>query len=64
MIAAIIRVKAPSGALRTFVAERVERDHGLVEAVGYWRDDRARKRRAYTWSGRQIVEIRHSEVVA
>jgi len=53
---ATIRVRRPSGRLATFDAERVAIDAGLVTAVGSWRDDRQRKRRAYTWR-RQVVEI-------
>ncbi len=56
MIAATIRVRRPSGVLATFDAERVNLDHGLVTAEGRWRDDRARRRRRYTWR-QQFVEI-------
>ncbi len=54
---AIIRVRVPSGALRTFEGERVDIEHGLVTAVGRWRDDRHRRRRRYTWRA-QVVEVR------
>jgi len=64
MTAATIRVRTPSGALRTFEAERVDISSGLVTATGRWRDDRRRRRRAYTWGPRHIVEIRHHEVAA
>ena len=58
MIAALIRVRTPSGAARTFAADRVDVDHGLVTASGIWRDTRDRRRRAYTWSAGQIIELR------
>jgi len=53
---ATIRVRRPSGVLATFEAERVTVEHGLVTAVGRWRDDRHRRRRRYTWRA-QVVEI-------
>jgi hypothetical protein len=63
--AAIIRVRAPSGRLRTFDAERVEVEHGLATAAGWWRHDLQRQRQVYIWPARQLVEIRYlREVVA
>ena len=62
---ATIRVRAPSGALRTFYASQVEICDGLVTAEGRWRSDRPRQLRAYTWPRRQLVEIRwHREAAA
>jgi hypothetical protein len=58
MTAAILRVRRPSGALATFEAESVRIDHGIVTATGRWGDDRARRRRTYSWRARQVVEIR------
>jgi hypothetical protein len=59
---ATIRVRAPSGALRTFYAEQCEIRDGLVTAEGRWRADC--QIRAYTWPRRQLVEIRWCEAVA
>ena len=56
MTAATIRVRRPSGALATFAAESVDLSNGLVHAVGYWCDDRHRRRRSYSWG--HVVEIR------
>ena len=66
MTAATIRVRTPSGAPRTFQAERVDVDHGLVTASGIWRDTRDRRRRTLSWASAQIVEIRwtHERVTA
>jgi hypothetical protein len=58
VIVATIRVRTPSGAARTFAADRVDVDHGLVTASGIWRGTRDRKRRTYTWPREQLVEIR------
>jgi hypothetical protein len=57
MIVATIRVRTPSGAARTFAADRVDIDHGLITASGIWRGTRDRKRRTYTWPHRQLVEV-------
>jgi hypothetical protein len=58
VITAIIKVRTPSGAARTFQAERVDVDHGLVTASGIWRGTRDKRRRTYTWAAAQVVEIR------
>ena len=58
MIAALIRVRTPSGAPRTFQAERVSTDHGLITASGIWRDTRDRGRKTYTWPAAQLIEVR------
>lgn len=58
MIAASISVRTPSGAVRSFAADRVDVDHGLVTASGIWRSTKDRKRRTYTWPRQQLVEIR------
>jgi hypothetical protein len=60
--AAVIRVRAPSGRLRAFDAERVEIDNGLVTAVGQFRGDRQRQRR--TWARERVLEILWREAVA
>jgi hypothetical protein len=57
-------VRAPSGRLRTFDAERVDVEHGLATAVGWWRHDLQRRRQVYIWPARQLVEIRYADVRA
>jgi hypothetical protein len=59
--AAVIRVRAPSGRLRTFHAERVGVEHGLTTAVGWWRHDLQRERQVYAWPARQLVEVRYMD---
>jgi len=56
--AATIRVRVPSGALRTFDAESVTIDCGLVTAAGYWRHCPERGRHTYVWPRRQLVSMR------
>jgi hypothetical protein len=64
-LAAIIRVRAPSGRLRCWEAETVEITGPYVSSTGSWRDDSGRLRRAYVWPASQLVEIRYvREVVA
>jgi hypothetical protein len=58
MIAAIISVRTPSGAVRSFEADRVAIENGIVTASGRWRRTRDRRRRHYTWPRHQLVEIR------
>ena len=57
-IAAIVRVKAPSGRLRCFEAETVEIVGPYVSSTGRWRDDRE-CRRTYTWGPTAVVEVRY-----
>jgi hypothetical protein len=58
VIAAVITVRAPSGAVRAFEAERVAIDNGLVTATGRWRGTKDRRRRAYSWPASCCREIR------
>ena len=57
-IAAIVRVKSPSGRLRCFEAETVAINGPFASATGRWRDDSG-TRRAYVWPAQQLVEIRY-----
>ena len=61
-MSAIIRVRAPSGTLRTFDAVSVEIADGLVTATGCWRGQH--QPRSYTWPRNVLVEIRYREAVA
>jgi hypothetical protein len=56
--AAVVRVVAPSGRLRTFEAEKLEVTGPYVNSTGRWRDDPSDQRRTYTWPARQLVEVR------
>jgi hypothetical protein len=58
-MSAVLRVRWPSGVLRTFDADLVEVAHGQVTAEGYYRHDRERGRRTITWPARRVLEIRH-----
>jgi hypothetical protein len=58
MTAAIISVRTPSGAVRSFEADRIDIRDGIVTASGRWRRTRDRKRRTYSWPRQQLVEIR------
>jgi hypothetical protein len=58
MIVATIIVRTPSGATRSFEADRVTMHDGLVTATGRWRGTRDRRRRQYTWSQQSLLEIR------
>ncbi len=53
---ALLRVRIPSGAIRTFLAEKVEIRDGMVIAVGCWRGSDATLARA--WPTRRVLEIR------
>jgi hypothetical protein len=56
---AIIRIRMPSGAVRSFQADRIDvADSGLVTASGVWRGTRKPLRRTYVWSPAQILQIR------
>jgi hypothetical protein len=57
MTHATIRVRVPSGCVRTFEAESVMIEHGLVTACGYWRRDDEQRRRQYTWPRDRVLEI-------
>ena len=63
MTAATLTVRRPSGAVAVFIATRCEVDHGLVTAVGRWKDLADRPAREYSWPARRVIEIRR-EVVA
>lgn len=56
--AAVVRVMAPSGKIKTLDAEVVEISGPFVNATGHWRDDPSRRSRTYTWPARQLVEVR------
>jgi hypothetical protein len=55
---ATIRVRAPSGRLRTFDAERVEIAGDFVTAVGTWRHDREPVQQRVAWPAARLLEIR------
>ncbi len=61
--AATIRVRVPSGAVRTMDAENVTIHDGLVTAVGHWRHCPERGRLTYTWRA-GLVEIRWTREAA
>ena len=63
-IAAIIRVRAPSGRLRCFEAETVEITGPFVNSTGRWRDDRECRRTSDTWGPSAVLEIRYEDARA
>jgi hypothetical protein len=63
MTAATIRVRVPSGRVRTFDAERVELSGELVTAVGTWRHDRQPVQQRLTWHAARLLEIRWREAM-
>jgi hypothetical protein len=61
-IAAIIRVRAPSGRLRCWEAESVEVSGPYISSTGHWRDDQ--QRRTYTWGPSVVLEVRYLQEMA
>jgi hypothetical protein len=58
MTAATIKVRIPSGAARTWIAESVRAEFGLVTSSGQWAN-RPYNPGTRTWSAGQIVEVRY-----
>jgi hypothetical protein len=56
--AAVIRVRAPSGKLKTLTADAVEISGPFVNATGHWRDDPSCRRGTFTWPAHELVEVR------
>ena len=58
MSPATVRVRTPSGAVRTWIAESVRVEFGFVTSSGRWAN-RPYNPGTRTWSAGQIVEVRH-----
>lgn len=61
---ATLRVRVPSGAVRTFDAESVSEENGRITAFGRWRHHSGRCHR-YSFATARVLEVRYaSERVA
>jgi hypothetical protein len=55
---ATLHVRWPSGRCAVFLASRCELTHGLVTAVGRWKDSPERPERQYSWPAGRVLAIR------